>query len=520
MLSQPTYSHICTVVLLTTLILAPTSMATPTTTLEVSSATVGPGSSGELNPLFFTLEQPLGGSATTPPDFFLKAEKIHVEVDHATSITTGMAGHMVPGNTTYGEYATSTIKGTQNRNNYRLMVIPEGSQGLHVQSMCATLSSPNEGKIQREGRAANPSMRQPVRMDESDSLQWQNCGRSHLTFTGNFTLVLWDWDAVVTDASGSTEYTTGHFQHEATSDLPGDSDVIGERREAWFFVTDGQLELDLERESPSLLYAGEGARVSTSSSILFQDAWGEIQLDGYSQEVGGQDVQVQGILDVDLSRQATGNSMAVAVQGDVWRLAVDGAELATISPIPSANPWSWTWIAGAALGVTITSLLAYALVAPIRRWNRLHDQWQLDQAPSTQRERWAAGHIIQGDQAMQARAVRTRWAKVHAQLARIAWPGLADARLLLGHACHHQGDVKGAIDQFQRARHLSRTNQGMAIVSMQFAQIALERGQHDTVRAMILDAKAHHPETALKGIESLYGRLKSSKGPEDLIGFT
>lgn len=313
---------------------APVASAQDGILLEASSATLGLGSSATLEPLFFTTEQGIGSNATTPAGFELEAALLRVEVDHAASARTQVSEPFVPENTTHTEYVSATVAGQENRVGFRFMVIPGHDSHLRVQTACATLEPAHEKQIQRPPRANSPSDRAPIDVDVSSSMQWNGCGPTRLTFTGNYTLALWEWDFEVRDDAETTRYSTGHFQNEALPKAPNGAASVGNRREAWLFVQDGHLEIQLTQNSPHFLYAGASVRMDTESGLLFQDAKvleassrlkdkaGEIYFTG----------SLLAALEVDASR------ITARISGDVTGITVDQDPLALPASTTTTSP--------------------------------------------------------------------------------------------------------------------------------------------------------------------------------------
>lgn len=316
-----TIHNIITAAALMLLFVAPAATAEGETFLEASTVTVGHGSSASLAPLFFSVEQGLRDDAPTPAGFELEAAELRVEVDHAVSARAQVSEPFVPENTTQDHYTAARVSGLDNRGGYRFIVIPSKETQLHVRTTCASLSNSEDQQIQRVPLAANPNVRKPIDIEVSESIQWKDCGLSHLTFTGNYTLAFWEWDFDVRDAVGETTYTTGHFQHSALPGLPEESASVGQRREAWLFVQDGILDVQLAPGSPHFLYSGDSASVDSESGILLQDASGQIRLEDQSFDVGGQDVLLKGALAADLAPSSSGN-LLVGLSGQVQGLQV------------------------------------------------------------------------------------------------------------------------------------------------------------------------------------------------------
>lgn len=367
--------------------------------IEIGRASSFSGSLGAL-----ILENVAIGDPLAPSSFTLHGDSVRVELDYAhPSLNVGM---VTSARHSYGmipkEFASFEGQGGINRNGYQLVMVPLGSgAALSMTSSCAEAASPGSTSIDREAKVVPKESRAPLTAAVEQSVMWSDCSAmAQVTVIGDFLVALWEWDFVIEARDSTHEYATGRLQADALYGAPDLTAIVSRDQQAFLFVTNGTLGLQLERGVPHEIYAGPLATVHSDLGALLGQARGQIRIPSGMQEFTAQVVEMTGVVDLEID--ADEGQLKVR-SGNVDGLRLDGVpvQLAAVATVPDGAPRSLL-VAFAGLAV-----LLFAFLFALPPWyhghlRRAHATKLLRLPDLTWSDRQAAAFIVMGDNAHHA----------------------------------------------------------------------------------------------------------------------
>lgn len=172
--------------------------------------------------------------------------------------------------------------------------------------------------------------RDPIEVDVRKSHHPASAGSEaagRLRVTGDFTLVVWDWDLRVHGAQQSRTFQSGVEERDPdfpANQVPGATER--HTKKLYFEVTNGTLTFDIERPQDVTLHASL-QRVVASGLHSFEDPVGTLQAGAQEQQVLGRMLRMDGTLDLALEAPESAR-IPVEIQGNSQSLALDGEPLA------------------------------------------------------------------------------------------------------------------------------------------------------------------------------------------------
>lgn len=310
----------------------------------------GKGSGAFMGPLR-ALQLASANSEAPPADgwFELSAASLLVETDvydyEAYGVTvTQMTPHMER----LAPSGNAQILGTEKRSRHMLTVFPTSEGSAQVQT-----SLPGDAIVPSNGTAiavgwSEMYTRAPTSLATAGGLRWQGTGS--LSVTGDFVVVLWDWDGTLVEADGTeSAIQTGTFPEATMLGLPDEAQIVarkGEMRQAYVYVEQGTLAVQQD-------VASLPANVHTADGTLEMD--GLLSLTGVLARftagglapVNARSMTLDGKTEILLEPVAADRIPFQAVPRGPTKLQADGVTLSTISPTPAASPPWALWGLGA-----------------------------------------------------------------------------------------------------------------------------------------------------------------------------
>ncbi len=314
------------------------------------------------------------GDDAAPPRFVMQAEDLRMETDYTQTVLRvgGSALRvrddfgLLESGTTVDTYKNVLIEGIENHADYRLMVMPIPGQDpptVRTVSSCTAVEPSDHESINRNPRAYPRAI---FSWDLATSLRWSACGESHqLTITGDFTLVIWSWSALLTAGDDTVVLQNGYDQHPmmpgGTPDLTG---MVASAREHYLHASNAELTLTPQLVGSELYVGATQIRTESGARVHLHAATGFITNGFEGATVIREDVELHGEVEIlvegrgqlsDFDAHVTGHPHSAMVGGTLldWVTPVQAPEEAMVSLALLA------WIAGI-LGVAAVGGLVYA----------------------------------------------------------------------------------------------------------------------------------------------------------------
>lgn len=332
--------------LLALLLLVPIVMGAHTLDVTARSVTTS-GSTQVGGALAAIVSQDTSGLLPVP-SFQLSAARIDVETDEA-SLAVSRSGS-VPAwrndpSTQKAGYDLATVSGSAVRNGFRLLLIPTDAD-VRLESACASLTAMDAGGMRWPAFIQRSDRRPDMKPATHATVSVQPCRDSvALTVSGDFQVVLWQWDSTLTDATAATDLPSGY-----SNDIQS-SAWYGPAREQFLTVKNGTFQGELSTNDTTVLLGW--AELAGPTSLRLAEA----------------------VIDGTLSESATvtgSDRVAVTPLASALSLQMVGKDLMLNGEavfVSSGNESSW--IMPVALGVSLALGLAVAW-----RWTAQTRQWR------------------------------------------------------------------------------------------------------------------------------------------------
>ncbi len=252
------------------------------------------------------------------PSFQVEAELLRVETDSRMIDATAFRSQA---KTTVRTFEHALVSGSAARADGRVLI--QGLDSVVVPEWQGALcgraeSAPTESYVYRTQLEARPALRIPL----DDAVVWNSCGAPTLTVHGNFTIVLWNWDAEVAAPSGRDSLPSG----------PGNlQDGTLESKEQFLFARNATIRLPASQQAIHV----RGLQVDAPQASL-----AEIEGTLEGQPISGQ-LELLGKLHMQIQGQGADAPMLVSALG-VESARLDGQAITLHSPESNA-PW-WPWL--------------------------------------------------------------------------------------------------------------------------------------------------------------------------------
>lgn len=424
--------------------------------------------------------------------FTLDADSLRMETDFSELVMNTEGVNYVHEPEVEIENHTNTIiKSTQKQTDYEFSLTPLDADQIPLitlKNRCSVGATSTEEEVRRPPIVRE---RDSTAVDVSSTVQWAACGRAPAiaTVRGDFVVTLWGFDAELASDSGVQRVQSGVLSSKY-SPHPATDGSIQHHRQIFLYAQNATLEIPLQPDGFGLYL--QHPRISTTGgTITMQGARGAFLVGDQEFLLGDDRVAFTGDLDVQTSDAAPGRALAFQISGDASSAYYNGLALAITAPAPDRAELVWP-VLGLMVAAGGIALLFLAGFMPIRRWEQERGEARIDVHPVSIRQRWAAGHVVLGSNALLG-GRRVRGA-AHALCVRMAWPGLADAAVLRGILLTERGRLDAAAKTFRAAFESATRDETRAIVSLHMASIAVRMGQEGDADAWVQKALTLFPE--------------------------
>jgi hypothetical protein len=370
------------------LLLMAAAHASAATTLIAESVETRGTTALDGNVAAWITSDPQSGTDGLPlGSFHLEAATLRLEVDWEEFAV--RVAHTAPvldsGDTEISEHSAAVVVSQVARPSSFAFLRPwEGVQPrFTLNTSGGNLKASEEDSVENYARVR--SDRAPVAVGVTEIAAATSDAAYTLTVTGDFVLSVWDMDFTIESEDGNMEVWTGERSGDV-GPAPGNPAVDSERRQqAYLFVKDGVLEMQVDRPDGSVLYAIP-THLATEGDAHLRSATGTLHTRTGTRDVLGEDIRLAGPAKLELGRPTSqGLPARVMDGGEVW---IGGEPVAMSYAAAPESLVLWPW------------LLTAALAAVVMAW--LRPLWILRQAqslgieppepPTGLRGRRAAGH--------------------------------------------------------------------------------------------------------------------------------
>lgn len=338
----------------------------------------------------------------TTPAFTLDADRLTVENHHA-NVTIALQNQIgsrynINDNPRTIHDGPGLLTGHDNRPRETLWVLPIEGHAPPLLSAsavdCVTLEPPEKDTVTTR---AHVNTKEPDwGIDASRAAAWRTCTDATATLRGDFLLVLWEWDAILTAHGEARTLRTGH--HDAYPGTPVEG-TIGSADELFITVRGGTLTLPLAPGAHELYI--HVPRVE-ADSWRFTDAAGT--LPGVGAVEGT--VRVAGSLAATITGTGAGAPLGADVGGHPERVEVNGEPLAVAAPTAGASRISVSlWVAFAVV-VAGCAAVAWRMRRPRRASPAVMSEEAPPGAPAPRRDREAEARVLSAVEASPGAWVR------------------------------------------------------------------------------------------------------------------
>jgi hypothetical protein len=169
---------------------------------------------------------------------------------------------------------------------------------------------------------------------------------SVMELSGDFLLVLWDWDLSVRSPGGDEDFGSGERYRETVPPTAGVRTVASySRHQLTLLVEDGTLRLALPPGWAGTLHLPTGT-LSTAGVVVLEKATGPLDTPAGRVELSQSRLELAG--DVVAQLQAAGSGLHVTLEGEPRSVMADGKVASTLVQPPAPFPWLAA-VGGAAL---------------------------------------------------------------------------------------------------------------------------------------------------------------------------
>jgi hypothetical protein len=319
----------------------------------------------------FFQEDPTDTHSATSPIFRLAAPLLHVQTYQSDpAVHPPSSGNPVDGgqNKTDAYYRDAFVKGVQVRPNHHWAVFPidPGDASIQAVSTCAGLAPSPSSSQNQISKVFYPAPDASVTVKTGSSLAWTDCsGAATVTVTGNFFLMLWEWDAAI--RANGQEYPLPSGHSASTYDPVGSPETLGvisHDRQRYLYVENGTLTVPQLVGGDYAVYLGPHARLHSDSGLAFQGATGRLASGAHAVDLSSSSVLLQGATELDASGIDTNQPFQGQLTGSPDSVSVDSRPLSWAAAPAGSHAFSWpTSLTMALAAGTLFVIAALALVA-------------------------------------------------------------------------------------------------------------------------------------------------------------
>ncbi len=495
----------------------------------------------------------VGNDASPGAGFAIQAKALQLEIDH-TDLATGPPTYIRDSpEAIKSSHRDATIRGTVNRNGGIFLVAPLTAYPppqVQTSTECLEIVPPSEGKMDSLPQVQpNPEKRPLVVASLDSAVRVAPCSLvAVVSISGAFMVQLWEWDALLQDASGQRTISTG-FHADQTG-------VTGTADEAWIFVESGTITMPVG--AGTLLYLEEIQ--ATAQKATAKEPQGTLRVGSGALDLQGKDVEVQGRLKLEI--QGTGAKEPPKVSLDGQDAFIAGAA-STNTPrfAPPAATNVGAWLVGAVIAAVLASGgLVYrerrhrgraevVRLPPISTSRRhaiqLYRIWITNTAfdgragARNQREQHRYGLLLQGLRANQAEGISDEEIEAIHEAASslyedeiIAQLEEAEGFLMLGKTTFADASINSAIEVASEVKGGASRVLQARILMTQAAYCAMEadyrsnvdpkfeRESRDEIERLVLAAYSQDPDvTRALGAQPVFEKFNRDAYFANIIGY-
>jgi hypothetical protein len=483
------HRHLLLVVLASTLVfLVPTASATANLHGQfTASSAQAEGSNSVQGPLVALFQDNNGGADTkTNPAFILAANSLRVETYYfdPTLYAGGFSIWAKP-ETSSETYQDAQVQGLQNRPGYYWDVfsLGLGGAGIGIDSTCSDLAPSSQAQVERVSQVDYPAAPdKKLTASTANALSWTQCsGASSIKVTGNFVLMLWEWDATL-HADGQDHPLPSGQSHSAydPADTPETTNVVSYDRQRYLYVENGTLTASMDGSNYAA-YLGPDAQLHTDSGLLFKGATGRLTEGTQITDLASSTVLVQGRMDLQARGTDTSQPFQGSLAGTAQEINVDGKAFAAVTAASPFGSSGWAYAVGALAFVLVAATIAWES----RPWLAYRRFVREEPAggfmpPQTWRQRRGAGYWALAREAfLKGRHQRSIH---HSQRSERLFPGSLDAQVVRAFAFSKMERTQEALELHEQIQDSLPAGPERARVACHIARLCTRLAEKD--RAM------------------------------------
>src|ERR1041385_59565 len=287
-------------------------------------------------------DNPLPATAPAAPvnnSFFqIIARAVEVDTDQADVFVAGgvVKGPLVPNtpaspspviHSSHEAYSAVTVTGQASREGRFLMVFPLSTLS-QVSIPCGDAAATDQAQVFAQSIMAT---REDKSADVRAATRITPCATSNVTLHGDFLVVLWEWDGMISAAEGSASFWSGKHALDQADARP----FATQAREVYLTAYDADLVVPGNAERPPRVFTNS-LHLDTASNMTLHGANGEVAA---KLPASGSTVELTGAMNVQFQRSA--NDIGVHVQDGLGTVQVDGKPLSlegVVASPPSGLP--------------------------------------------------------------------------------------------------------------------------------------------------------------------------------------
>jgi hypothetical protein len=369
--------------LLSFLLIIPAASATTSLQGKFTATSVQAQGPSTLNAPLVAFFQDSTPNVDSPasPDFSLAAQSLRVQTYYFDpALNAGGILVSAAPQASSETYQNAQAQGVQNRPNYHwsLFSLHSGDADIKTDSTCSNLTPSARSQESRTSFVFySPASDMTLTASTADALAWTDCSSTAaITVTGNFVLMLWQWDATLHANGQDYPLPSGHSQ--SANDPVGSPETTGlvsYDRQRYLYVENGTLTIPTLTGTNYAVYAGPQTHLHADTGLVFKDATGQITEGTQAVSLQGSALQIKGSLDLDAMGTDANQPFTTHLNGAMQSATVDGRdiELAASTVAGPKIMLAWPWLAGA-VGLVAIPVLAVPLLRRSRTPSRIHIQ--------------------------------------------------------------------------------------------------------------------------------------------------
>jgi hypothetical protein len=181
-----------------------------------------------------------------------------------------------------------------------------------------------------------------------------------MKITGDFVLMLWEWDATLHANGQDYPLPSGHSSSSIDPvKSPESTSLVSIDQQRYLYVENGTLTVPQLGGSNYAVYVGPDAHLHADAGLAFKGATGQITQGAQTVSLHDNALDVKGSLDLDATGKDTNQPFATRLTGTLQRAAVDGKAVPLgSSTVTGPGIQAWPWLLGAVGVVVAVPVLA------------------------------------------------------------------------------------------------------------------------------------------------------------------